>query len=87
VYQYLCQLVKEEVEYKRVIGGLIIQKVIYERLKTQNARTDYQSIYKSFETEDCFFKLVQFLTRNCMENAVLVKTIMTELEKYKTRQI
>jgi hypothetical protein len=73
-------LTKEEIEYKRVIGGEILQQIVFERLNShsQNNKDNLQDekaepLYQDHETEDNFFKLIKFLTNNCPENASLVK--------------
>lgn len=85
VYELLKHLVGQDTDNKRIIGKLMIEKVFWERIKQELLKVDDEdaAIFDDEKTEEAFFKLLEFLTRNVIENAILIKKMRADLDSLK----
>ena len=72
IYQYLFQLIQEEIENKSKIGELIMIPVFHNRLLAIKEKKK-SSEFQDHQAEENFFKLLKFLVYNCTENARILK--------------
>ena len=84
VYQFLQHLVAQETDSKRIIGKLMLKKVFWERIKQQLKwqEEDEQALglFDDEVAEEAFFRLLRCLTRNVIENAVVVKQMIGDMD-------
>ena len=84
IYQFLGEFVMEENEYKRVVGGLMFDKIFHVRIKgilteREEELEEHTVPPLTGEIEEQFFKLASILTRNNPENAQHVKNMRFDL--------
>lgn len=79
VYSFLTQIVREETDYKRIIGKKLLP-IANERL----SRTDENPLQSQIELK--FFKMLSVLTKNCKENIYIVKGMKEKLTNYLSKE-
>jgi hypothetical protein len=75
VYSFLTQVIREESDYKRIIG-----KKLLPFLNERITKCYEYSLVGQREVK--FFKLISVLIKNCKENIFLVKGMKEGLRKY-----
>ena len=91
IYQFIIQLVKEDMNKKYVVGQKMFKDVYQARLRlitSENTHADQAIVLYSNgtgnpgELERNFFKLLHFLSKNCPKNNEGIKSIKQGLENY-----
>lgn len=84
IYQFLIQLVKEDMNKKYIVGQKMFKDVYQQRLRfitSENTNADQAIVLYSNSTgnpgelERNFFKLLHFLSKNCPKNNEGIKSI------------
>ena len=75
IYSFLTQVVREESDYKRIIGKKVLP-VCDERL----GRLVDCALQENIEVK--FFKMISVLIKNCKENIYIVKGMKEKLTRY-----
>jgi c-di-AMP phosphodiesterase-like protein len=75
IYSFITQVIREESDYKRIIGKRLLP-ILNERLY------NIQDHPLVGPCELKFFKMLSVLTKNCKENIYIVKSMKEGLTKY-----
>ena len=80
IYSFLTQLVREESDYKRIVGRKVLP-ICNERLE-KIAEFKFSKVGDSSPCEVKFFKLMSVLIKNSKENIYLMRGMKKSLNNY-----
>jgi hypothetical protein len=80
IYSFLTQLVREESDYKRIVGRKVLP-VCNERLE-RIAEFKFSKVGDTSHCEIKFFKLMSVLIKKCKENNYLMRGMKKTLNNY-----